>query len=598
MDYTILYLLTASFIFSVILSLSLTPAVRRIAVQYGKVARPRADRWHKTPTALFGGVAIYLTVIAASVLFITPTDKFLGVLAGGTFLFVFGIIDDLKPLKPYTKLIAQIAAAVIAIFFNVKIELFTPLIALPLTVLWIVAVTNAFNLLDNMDGLSAGIAFITATALAVLSALQGRWELGAVSFIIAGAALGFLKYNFSPASIFMGDCGSMFLGFTIGALSIAGTYQHASHFIVTMAVPVLVMAIPIFDTTFVTIMRNLTGRSISQGGKDHSSHRLVILGLSEKKAVLMLYSLSIITGTIAIIYPLSNIYIITVIGILVLIGLFFLGVFLSEARVYSKEEMEIAKEKVLGKNNTTVLNTTIFYKRQIVEVIVDFLLITAAYISAYLLRFEGVIVSENLRLITQSLPILIAVQLGSFYYFGLYKKIWKYIGLSDVISILKAATLGTVTTVIILVLTTRFFGYSRAVFIIYWLMLVVLTTSARGLLRMLREHFAGIQKTKGERVLIYGAGDGGNVLLREINNNPELQYNVIGFIDDDPTKTGRKIYGMSVLGTGAELPQIAKKKNIQKVLIAISKLSAEDFQRIMNLCSDNALPCKKMGRML
>ncbi|MBI4710559.1 MAG: hypothetical protein HY759_05615 [Nitrospirae bacterium] len=598
MDYTILYLLTASFIFSVILSLSLTPAVRRIAVQYGKVARPRADRWHKTPTALFGGVAIYLTVIAASVLFITPTDKFLGVLAGGTFLFVFGIIDDLKPLKPYTKLIAQIAAAVIAIFFNVKIELFTPLIALPLTVLWIVAVTNAFNLLDNMDGLSAGIAFITATALAVLSALQGRWELGAVSFIIAGAALGFLKYNFSPASIFMGDCGSMFLGFTIGALSIAGTYQHASHFIVTMAVPVLVMAIPIFDTTFVTIMRNLTGRSISQGGKDHSSHRLVILGLSEKKAVLMLYSLSIITGTIAIIYPLSNIYIITVIGILVLIGLFFLGVFLSEARVYSKEEMEIAKEKVLGKNNTTVLNTTIFYKRQIVEVIVDFLLITAAYISAYLLRFEGVIVSENLRLITQSLPILIAVQLGSFYYFGLYKKIWKYIGLSDVISILKAATLGTVTTVIILVLTTRFFGYSRAVFIIYWLMLVVLTTSARGLLRMLREHFAGIQKTKGERVLRYGAGDGGTVLLREINNNPELQYNVIGFIDDDPTKTGRKIYGMSVLGTGAELPQIAKKKNIQKVLIAISKLSAEDFQRIMNLCSDNALPCKKMGRML
>ena len=598
MDYTILYLLTAPFIFSVILSLSLTPAVKRIAVQYGKVARPKADRWHKTPTALFGGVAIYLTVITASVLFITPTDKFLGILAGGTFLFAFGIIDDLKPLKPYTKLIAQIAAAVIAIFFNVKIELFTPLIALPLTVLWIVAVTNAFNLLDNMDGLSAGIAFITATALAVLSALQGRWELGAVSFIIAGAALGFLKYNFSPASIFMGDCGSMFLGFTIGALSIAGTYQHASHFIVTMAVPVLVMAIPIFDTTFVTIMRNLTGRSISQGGKDHSSHRLVILGLSEKKAVLMLYSLSIITGTIAIIYPLSNIYMITVIGILVLIGLFFLGVFLSEARVYSKEEMELAKEKVLGKNNTTVLNTTIFYKRQIVEVIVDFLLITVAYISAYLLRFEGVIVKENLRLITQSLPVLIAVQLGAFYYFGLYKKIWKYIGLSDVISILKAVTLGTVTTVIILMLTTRFFGYSRAVFIIYWLMLVVLATSARGLLRMLREHFAEIQKTEGERVLIYGAGDGGNVLLREIKNNPELQYNVIGFIDDDPTKTGRKIYGMSVLGTGAELPNIAKKKNIQKVLIAISKLSDEDFQRIMNLCSENALPCKKMGKML
>lgn len=586
------------FFISAVLSLIFTPLVRMLALKYGRVAKPREDRWHKTPIALFGGIAIYFSIIITSAIFAPHTNKFLGVLAGGTFLFAVGIIDDLNPIKPYTKLLSQIAAAVIAIFFGIRIEMFTPVIALPLTVLWIIAVTNAFNLLDNMDGLSAGIAFITACVMSAASATQNRWDLAVMSFIIAGASLGFLRYNFSPASIFMGDCGSMFLGFLIGALSIMGTYQYASNSIITIAIPVLVLAVPIFDTTLVTIMRNLTGRPISQGGKDHTSHRLVILGLSERKAVLLLYALSIIAGALAITYLHFNLYITTIIGVLMLIILFFLGVFLSEAKVYSKEEMELAKGKVLGKNNETILNTTIFYKRQIVEVIIDFVLITVAYISAYLLRFEGTIVPINQELITKSLPILILVQLGSFYYFGLYKKIWKYIGLSDVVSIFKAATMGTLATVVILVLTTRFIGYSRAVFIIYWLTLIVLVTSVRGILRVLREHFAELQKTKGERVLIFGAGDAGNALLREIKNNPELHYKVIGFIDDDPTKTGRKIYGMSVLGSGADISKITRDKNIQKVLIAISKLSDENLQRITSLCRESGLPCKRMGRML
>src|SRR3989338_6568648 len=134
----------------------------------------------------------------------------------------------------------------------------------------------------------------------------------------------------------MGDCGSMFLGFTIGILSVIGTRYHASNFIVTLAVPVLILAVPIFDTALVTIMRDLTGRSVSRGGKDHISHRLVVLGLSEKKAVLLLYFLAIITGSIAIIYPYVNFYVVTIIGALILVGLFFLGGFLGETKVYSE----------------------------------------------------------------------------------------------------------------------------------------------------------------------------------------------------------------------------------------------------------------------
>lgn len=589
----------APFIFSIILSLSLTLLTKRTALRYGKIATPRGDRWHSTPKALFGGVAIYFTFLIAMLIFITPlTKEFLGILAGGTFLFAVGMADDLQPIKPYTKFTAQIIAATIAILFGIRIEMFTPLVAVPLTIMWIIAVTNAFNLLDNMDGLSAGIAFITAVILSIVSAMQGRWELVTLSLIIAGTSLGFLRYNFNPASIFMGDCGSMFLGFTIGALSIVGTYQHASNLIVIMAVPVLIMAIPIFDTALVTVMRKLTGRAVSHGGKDHISHRLVILGLSEKQAVLLLYLLSIITGVIAIIYPHVNFYVITVIGVLVLIGLFFLGIFLGEVKVYSKEELDVAKEKVMGKGNRIVLNTAIFYKRQIVEVLVDFVLIIVAYISAYLLRFEGTIVEGNLQLIIKSLPILILVQLTSFYYFGLYKKIWRYIGLFDVVSIFKAVSMGTLITVVVLVLTTRFLGYSRAVFIIYWIILICLVAGVRVTLRLLREHFAEIQKARGKRVLIFGAGDAGSSLLREIKNNPELHYKVVGFIDDDLKKIGRKVRDKTVIGSGTDIVKIANEGNVEEILIAISKLSEEDFQRIKALCEENGLPCRRIGRML
>jgi UDP-GlcNAc:undecaprenyl-phosphate GlcNAc-1-phosphate transferase len=579
--------------------LFLTLLTRKVALRYGKIAKPQEDRWHSKPTALLGGVAIYFTFLIAALIFVIPIKReFLGILAGGTFLFALGVVDDLQPVKPYTKLIAQIIAAVVAILFGIRMEMFTPLISVPLTILWIVAITNAFNLLDNMDGLSAGIAFITALVLSVLSGIQDRWELVTISLIIAGTSLGFLRHNFNPASIFMGDCGSMFLGFTIGALSIVGTYQHASNLIVTIAVPVLIMAVPIFDTLLVTVMRNLTGRAVSRGGKDHISHRLVVLGLSERQSVLLLYSLSIITGAIAIMYPHFNLYMIIVIGALVLVGLFLLGVFLGETKVYSKEELDVAKEKIMGKKNKVVLDTTIFYKRQIVEVFVDFVLIVVAYVSAYLLRFEGTIPEGDFHVMIESFPILILVQFASFYYFGLYKKIWRYIGLSDVVSIFKAVTLGTLITVFVILLITRFYGYSRAVFVIYWLILIILATSTRGAIRLLREHFADIQKTRGRKVLIFGAGDAGSTLLREIKNNPELHYKVVGFIDDDLKKIGRKIYDKTVIGSGTDLSRIAKEKNIEEILIAISSLSEEGLQRIQALCEESGLSCRRMGRIL
>ncbi|GBE39254.1 MAG TPA: hypothetical protein ENG75_05855 [Nitrospirae bacterium] len=586
-------------IFSIILSWFLTSLTKRTALRHNRVAAPKEDRWHSTPTALFGGVALYLTFLIATLIFVRPLEmEFIGILAGGTILFAVGMADDLRPFKPYTKLVVQIIAAVVALMFGIRMEMFPPLVAVPLTVLWIVAVTNAFNLLDNMDGLSAGIAFITAAVLAVVSFMQGRAELVTISLIIAGTSLGFLRYNFNPASIFMGDCGSMFLGFTIGALTIAGTYQHASNLIVTMAVPVLVMAIPILDTGLVTVMRKLTGRAVSQGGKDHISHRLVLLGLSERQAVLLLYLLSVITGVIAIIYPYFNFYVITIIGVLVLVGLFFLGVFLGETKVYSEEEMDTAREKVMGKSKGIMFNTRIFYKRQIVEVLIDFVLITVAYVSAYLLRFEGSISEVNLQLITKSLPIILLVQLSVFYYFGLYKKIWRYYGLSDGVTIFKSVTLGTLVSAVILVMTTRFIGYSRAVFIIYWMTLLCLVIGARVILRLLREHFSEIQKARGKRVLIYGAGDAGSSLLREVKNNPELHYKVVGFIDDDHKKIGRRVDSKAVLGCGEDIGGIAVVKNVEEVLVAISRLSEEDFQRIKALCEKSGLSCGRMGRIL
>ena len=276
---------------SFLLCLAATPVVRRIAIKNGWLAHPSEQRWHKKPTALLGGIAIYLGIAALLLLsadfssilphfFRTSDSMDLPSLSaviwlGMTFLFIVGLLDDFLHIKPQTKLVGQILIALLVTFLGFRLHWVTSLtLDTMVTIAWIVGITNAFNLLDNMDGLCAGTGLVAAIFLALLF-----WgtapEAVFIAMAVAGALTAFLIYNFNPASIFMGDCGSLAIGFSLAVLSLYFSETRAASALSNFAVPIIILLVPIFDTTLVTLIRLLSGRKASVGGRDHTSHRLV-----------------------------------------------------------------------------------------------------------------------------------------------------------------------------------------------------------------------------------------------------------------------------------------------------------------------------------
>lgn len=275
-------------------SLLLTPLLRRFALRIGFVDLPTARKVHREPVALLGGVAIYLAFAAAVVSLGAARGPLLGVLLGAAFLMLVGIVDDAQGMDPRVKLLAQVGAAFMAVMFGIQTTfLGVAYLNIPITLLWIVGITNAFNLLDNMDGLAAGVAVISGLTFAVLASRYSDLGSEQVATCIAAAALaggclGFLRFNLVRASIFMGDAGSMVLGFILASLAALGSWRSPT-VPTSLLIPLLVLAYPIFDTIFVTLLRVQEGRPVFQGGRDHSSHRLVSLGLGQTEAVLLIY---------------------------------------------------------------------------------------------------------------------------------------------------------------------------------------------------------------------------------------------------------------------------------------------------------------------
>jgi len=292
----------ALMIVSLVVTIILTFAVRAFARRFNFVAKPKADRWHKKPTAMLGGAAIFLSTVSVYIAFAPKTFESLTVITAAAFLFFIGLVDDVINIKPYQKLIGQLFGAVFVVGFGLKLPLTGfELIDIWITIFWIIGITNAINLLDNMDGLAAGISAIAAISLGLSFWVNGQPSETLVISIFVGSLLGFLIFNFNPASIFMGDCGSMFVGFLLSTSVLLGQIGGRSRSVMTiLAVPVLILFVPIFDTTFVTVLRKLWGRKASQGGRDHTSHRLVALGLSERNAVLMLYGFAICAGLLSL----------------------------------------------------------------------------------------------------------------------------------------------------------------------------------------------------------------------------------------------------------------------------------------------------------
>ncbi|MGI9035294.1 MAG: hypothetical protein ACR2GD_04560, partial [Pyrinomonadaceae bacterium] len=526
-----------------------------------------------------------------ALLFVPQSSQSLIILGGSSFLFVVGLVDDVLHIKPYQKLIGQFIGVAIIIGSQMYLPWTnSEIVNIAITAFWLIGITNAINLLDNMDGLAGGISAIAACALAVGFYDSGQSaELLLISVFI-GALVGFLIFNFNPASIFMGDCGSLFVGFFLASSVLMTEAGGRSRSVVSvLAVPALILLVPIFDTTFVTVLRKIWGRRASQGGRDHTSHRLVALGLSERSAVLMLYGFATLAGLLSLfVRELRATQSLALIAFFIVV-LTIVGVYLSKVKVYEEQEEELALQNKAAFG--FLLNLS--HKRRIFEVILDACLITLAYYTSYILIFGSFEYSENWQLFLTSLPILIVLNLFAFLAVGVYRGLWRYTSIGDLVTFLKGVALGSILSVLAILLFYRFEHFSRAVFIVNALLLFLAIAGSRITFRLFRQILPNPVKTEGRKVLIYGAGDGGELVLRELYNNPEWNYLPIGFLDDDPLKKDKVIRGLRVYGGNGSLENICRRTSVEEILIASRRISPERIGEIREACRTKEISIKR-----
>jgi UDP-GlcNAc:undecaprenyl-phosphate/decaprenyl-phosphate GlcNAc-1-phosphate transferase len=575
------------------LAAALTPVVRRLARRWGFVAKPKTDRWHKRSTAMMGGVAIWLAVITTYLVLVPHTSAGWVVVGTASFLFLVGLVDDWLHIKPYQKLIGQVIGAAAVVNYGLLLPWTRSLPAnMVITIFWLIGITNAINLLDNMDGLATGIAAIASAFLTFNFITSGQPVEAMMLGIFAAALIGFLIYNSNPASIFMGDSGSMFIGFFLSSaalINLSGGRSRA--FVPVLAVPILVLFIPIFDTTFVTILRKLSGRAASQGGRDHTSHRLVALGLSEKRAVLLLYGLAALSGLLAVFVRQlkPDVSIALLAGFTLALTL--LGVYLAGVKGYDEED------QVRAENESALFAFLIdfSYKRRIFEVLLDVMLVVLAYWSAYALQFGPFSDSPAWKLFLRTLPVLVVVRLAAFLVFGVYRGIWRYTSMDDLLAFAKAVAAGSILSMLVILFKFRFQGFSRAVFLIDALVMLLLLAGSRVAFRFFRQVLPSGAAANGRRVLIYGAGDAGELLLRELLNNRELSYAPVGFMDDDTGKHGKLIHGYRVFGGNGLLPKILAEHDVEQVLISTPRISAERITEILGQCESRNIELRRLS---
>jgi UDP-GlcNAc:undecaprenyl-phosphate GlcNAc-1-phosphate transferase len=577
-----------------VLATCLTVLCIPLALRVGIVARPSQDRWHRTEIPLLGGIAIAIAtavpLLLATVSSGGDPQRVLALLLGAGAIAVVGLVDDAGAIRPQTKLIGQLLAATLAVGMGLRLSLTpSPELDMLLTVVWIVAFANAFNLLDNMDGLAAGIAAIVAAFRIVFFQIDGNFEGATSAAILLGATLGFLVHNRHPARIFMGDSGSMFLGFFVAGLSLVGGYPYARGALSILLLPVLLLVVPIFDTAFVTVTRLIAGRPVSVGGRDHTSHRLVALGLSEPGAVHVLYGIAAVSGAIAYFTYRFGLSRTAVLVLFLVLSVSMLAVYLSRAAAHHP----VPEQRRPG---VVRLLRDLSSMRQVAMVALDFVLVIAAYHGAYLLRFEGELGPMASRFL-ESVPIVVVCQLLALSAQRTYQGLWRYTTLVDLVRLVRASSLGTVLAVVCVVFVFRFEGHSRSVFLIDWLLLTAFLCGSRIGFRMLGEVLRR-PASAARRVLIYGAGDGGEMAARRMANDPSLGCVAVGFVDDDQAKWARRIRGLPVFGGSEHVAQIVAAEAIEEILVASDSILEERLRAVAAACADRGVAVVRASRGL
>jgi UDP-GlcNAc:undecaprenyl-phosphate/decaprenyl-phosphate GlcNAc-1-phosphate transferase len=305
-----------AFALSLIVSLAVTPLVIKLAKRFGFVDKPDYRKVHKKLMPRIGGLSIVIGATAGLLYLNNLIMTLWPVLLGGAIIIIVGVLDDKLTLSPKAKLVGQIVAACIVVFADFKIDFITlPFVteriylgnfSYVFGILWIVGITNAINLIDGLDGLAGGVSVIAMTTIATLAAMNGQFMVVGLTVILIGGTIGFLFFNFNPAKIFMGDTGALFLGYCISIISLLGLYKSVTIF--SLIVPIIILAIPIFDTFFAIIRRILNKQSISAPDKSHLHHRLLAMGFSHRETVLIIYAIGAFFGLCAILFTKSTLW--------------------------------------------------------------------------------------------------------------------------------------------------------------------------------------------------------------------------------------------------------------------------------------------------
>jgi UDP-GlcNAc:undecaprenyl-phosphate GlcNAc-1-phosphate transferase len=577
--------------------------VRRLAPAYGAVVPPRPDRWHSVPTPTMGGIAIAAATVAGFGVAALLADslgnvtEWAAVIVAALAMFAVGVLDDQLHLSPVAKLVASLVVGAFLVFALVGAE---PEGALPtgytlVGIIWFAGLCHAFNLLDNMDGLASGVALIAALFLAWLMGKALGAGLTLVLFALAGALLGFLYWNRPRARLFMGDCGSLFIGALLGGISLVPVVHPLVDFIKALSSPVgpeilvvLILVVPLFDTAFVLVLRRLAGRSATRGGTDHVSHRLVSLGLSERSAVRTLYLLGLIGGFTAWILmrwsaPEEQFFIVALFGVLVII----VGIYLARVEAYNAEDF-----RALQKSSFAPFLKDLAFKFHVGEVLLDMILITACYYAAFRLRFEDDALQQFLRTFNESLPIVLGLKIAALYLSGLYRRSWETFGFRDLAAVGRGVGMGTLLTVALTYYVYRGES-SRAVLVLDGLLLALAIFATRASFRTMSS-MASARNRRHRRVLVYGAGGFGRLLVREMRANPAWKMNPVGFIDDDPMKAHRWIAGVPVRGSIDHLEQTLTRISVDEVLLSSPKINGTVEHRIREICTRLDRPVRRL----
>lgn len=605
-----------SFILALLLSLLLTPLVIKLAVKLGAIDKPDPRKVHKKITPRLGGLAVSVSVMISlgAMLFIFPqlyADAIahfqqLAIVGFGVLLIVcLGVIDDINELKPGIKFAVQFLAAILIYIAGFKISNITnplgagvlnvELIDFPLTVLWIVGIMNAFNLIDGLDGLAAGIATIACISIFIVASVGGELWAAILAVTLAGSLIGFLKYNFNPASVFLGDTGSLFIGISLAILSIQSTTKISTGFAVLF--PLLVLALPITDT-IISMIRRLFASFLHDNNpaikpslvrrlygmfspdKSHIHHQLLSLGLSHRNTVVLLYAVSGIFAMGGFLLTRAN----TLEQSLAITGIF---IFLLIAFIRKLKYHEIAIF-----NNGLMIP---FYERWILN---HRTLTTAADITFIVISFilSYTLVSSLLTVelaFFSTLILFLSVQFFVFFLNGLYKEEIKQFGIGNALhvvgtvgySVLAVAFIISIINPVPLLKLVQFM-------VLNFYFLLTLVLGYRIAYHALSFLFNRDKQT-GENVLIYGANENGTMLLHKINNSPNT-IKVIGFLDDDPDLKDKMIYGYPILGGHWNLHKIASLNRINSIFICKDSIKSENLKRLKMIAEKNNISLKKL----